>query len=367
MPLAIQTPVCRLLPSRSATVVPKPCHQRSRRCRQAFTCRAKQVNAGTAEQSKKAQPAKGKTEKEADDQATKAKEEAEAQGENVEVEKQGNEIKVIKEGGEQIYIGFDKGAKTKDGKGRIIEDDPSRYPDRTQTTGGWAGGEQGLAAFIEEEQKKSSAGQAVVPKDQEEAKKEGGQPRVISKDGDTIYIGFGKGNKSGEGSAYVQDDPRRYPGKENLGGFSGVTGGFAGGEAGLHQFVDEGEIKFREADSGKNFNILAFAGLLAIATTVGGVLLTDAIDLGESGVKEGVSGATAQLAQLTSAPDSGTNTKLLLEVVVVLFGVTALAVGVRTAFKNIRGKVTKGSLNIAKLAIFWAGVFVAARYILESN
>ena len=41
--------------------------------------------------------------------------------------------------------------------------------------------------------------------------------------------------------------------------------------------------------------------------------------------------------------------------------------GVRTAFKNIRGKVTKGSLNIAKLAIFWAGVFVAARYILESN
>ena len=106
-------------------------------------------NAGTAEQSKKAQPAKGKTEKEADDQATKAKEEAEAQGQDVEVEKQGNEIKVIKEGGEQIYIGFDKGAKTKDGKGRIIEDDPSRYPDRTQTTGGWAGGEQGLAAFIE--------------------------------------------------------------------------------------------------------------------------------------------------------------------------------------------------------------------------
>ena len=79
--------------------------------------------------------------------------------------------------------------------------------------------------------------------------------------------------------------------------------------------------------AGKNFNILAFAGLLAIATTVGGVLLTDAIDLGESGVKEGVSGATAQLAQLTSAPDSGTDTKLLLEVVVVLFGVTALTVG----------------------------------------
>ena len=47
--------------------------------------------------------------------------------------------------------------------------------------------------MLQEEQRKSSADQAVVPKDQEDAKKEGGQPRVISKDGDTIYIGFGKG------------------------------------------------------------------------------------------------------------------------------------------------------------------------------
>ena len=31
-----------------------------------------------------------------------------------------------------------------------------------------------------------------------------------------------------------------------------MTGGFAGGEAGLRQFVDEGEIKFREADSGRS-------------------------------------------------------------------------------------------------------------------
>ena len=105
--------------------------------------------AKTAEQSKKAEPAKGRTEKQAEDKATEVKDEAEAKNENVEVEKQGSEIKVIKQGGEQIYIGFDKGAKTKDGRGRIVEDDPSRYPDRTQTTGGWAGGEQGLAAFIE--------------------------------------------------------------------------------------------------------------------------------------------------------------------------------------------------------------------------
>lgn len=90
-----------------------------------------------------------RTEKEADDKATEIKEEAEASGEGAEVEKQGNELKVTKQSGEQIYIGFEKGNKDRSGSGRIIEDDPSRYPDRTQTTGGWSGGEKGLAAFIE--------------------------------------------------------------------------------------------------------------------------------------------------------------------------------------------------------------------------
>jgi len=75
-----------------------------------------------------------------------------------------------------------------------------------------------------------------------------------------------------------------------------------------------------------SFNILAFAGLFAVATTVGGVLLTDAVDVGEVGVKEGMSNANAQLQQLTSSP-SGGDSKLLLEVVLGLFGVTATGVG----------------------------------------
>lgn len=40
---------------------------------------------------------------------------------------------------------------------------------------------------------------------------------------------------------------------------------------------------------------------------------------------------------------------------------------IRTALKSVAGKVTRGSLNVAKLAVFWAGVFIAARFILESN
>ena len=71
---------------------------------------------------------------------------------------------------------------------------------------------------------------------------------------------------------------------------------------------------------------MAFAGLFAVATTVGGVLLTDAVDVGEVGVKEGMSNANAQLQQLTSSP-SGGDSKLLLEVVLGLFGVTATGVG----------------------------------------
>ena len=90
-----------------------------------------------------------RTEKEADDKATEIKEEAEAAGETAEVEKQGNELRVTKAGGEQIYIGFEKGNTDRSKAGRMIQDDPSRYPDRTQTTGGWSGGEKGLAAFIE--------------------------------------------------------------------------------------------------------------------------------------------------------------------------------------------------------------------------
>ena len=219
----------------------------------------------TAEQPKKA----GRTEQQADDKVTDIKDKAEAAGESVDIEKQGSEVRVTKQSGEQIYIGFDKGDKDRSKPGRVISDDPSRYPDRTQTTGGWSGGEKGLAAFIEvkppalslppsilqyiaqhwkpqnyhvevqsvstiasskqghtlynvscaacnlsrqqhvamlvhfvianlrlllqEEQQKMSASKAVVPEDQREAQKAGNKPTVVSKDGDTIYLGFDKG------------------------------------------------------------------------------------------------------------------------------------------------------------------------------
>ena len=39
---------------------------------------------------------------------------------------------------EEVYIG----------KGKYVKDDPTKYPSRTELTGGWAGGEQGLKQFL---------------------------------------------------------------------------------------------------------------------------------------------------------------------------------------------------------------------------
>lgn len=47
--------------------------------------------------------------------------------------------------------------------------------------------------MLQEEQKKMAADKAVIPEDQKEAQKAGNKPTVVSKDGDTIYLGFDKG------------------------------------------------------------------------------------------------------------------------------------------------------------------------------
>lgn len=56
-----------------------------------------------------------------------------------------------KKSGNEIYIGFDKSDSTprKGRKGRVVTDDPSRYPDRDPFSGGWAGGELGLQQFVQ--------------------------------------------------------------------------------------------------------------------------------------------------------------------------------------------------------------------------
>ena len=61
-----------------------------------------------------------------------------------------DDVEAAKGSGNEIYIGFDKADSTprKGRKGRVLKDDPKRYPDRDAFSGGWAGGEIGLREFV---------------------------------------------------------------------------------------------------------------------------------------------------------------------------------------------------------------------------
>lgn len=72
----------------------------------------------------------------------------------MEVERKGKaseqDKQAAQQSGEEVYIGFDKSdiGSRAGRKGRVVTDDPKRYPDRTTFTGGWAGGEVGLQQFV---------------------------------------------------------------------------------------------------------------------------------------------------------------------------------------------------------------------------
>ena len=61
-----------------------------------------------------------------------------------------------------------------------------------------------------------------------------------------IYLGFEKTDtapRAGRKGRVVKDDPRKYPGREDMGFFLGVVGGWAGGEAALAKLKDEAEVR----------------------------------------------------------------------------------------------------------------------------
>lgn len=122
------------------------------------------------------------------------------------------------------------------------------------------------------------------------------------------------------------DNPAKYPGKDDIGPFreytaqhtpqgcasmpqqhssplasaayacpapclpsaaAGATGGFAGGEKGLKQFVATGEVTLRQPGQpgSRQTSPVAIAGLLVAAGAGGGLLLNEVTDLGETAVK----------------------------------------------------------------------------------
>lgn len=245
----------------------------------------------------------------------------------------------IPEGKARLYVG----------KGRTVVDDPSRYPDRTELTGGWAGGEVGLKRFAAEA--------AAAGGDKAGADKKAGVEAAVKKSKGSIYVGNGR---------FIDDDPAKYADKETLAGFTNVTGGFAGGERGVKAFAASGSLEIAPpgAPGSPQFSPLAFAFGLAAVAAGGGVLLN-------SGVVE-VETIAAGGAALPSAPSlpADPSSRAALVTGAAGFAVLGGIVGVRAAVMGAKARAASLAASIgdaAKAAAFWVALFFAAKLVLENS
>lgn len=284
-----------------------------------------------------------------------------------------------------IYIGFPKGdyAPRAGRQGRVIVDDPKKYPAKEDlgpflgAVGGWAGGEQGLWQLREEvkkeeEAKKQAAKAAAKLAAEEAAKAKLEAAKAAAQKAEQaakaaqaagaaqaapIYVGYGKGDKRDDAPGrLIVDDPRKYPGKEDVLGLNGAVGGWAGGERGLKQFVRDGEVVLREPGQpgGSQFSPVAIAALLVVAGAGGGLLLNGAVDVGEGVVR----------SEIVDAPIDESTRTLLLAAVAILGGGGAVAAGL-AAVKSLQARVAGGAQTLALAGAFWVAVFFAARFVLE--
>jgi len=254
------------------------------------------------------------------------------------------------------------------GKGRMIKDDPKKYPGKDDlgpligATGGWAGGEAGLWQLREQLQREKAAKKATTSQTVSSSSKV--QPPTPKGDKQQpVYVGYGKDElevrKAGAPGRFILDDPAKYPAKDDIGFFAGATGGFAGGEAGLKQYVETGELKLRDPNQPrvKQTSPVAVAGLLVAAGAGGGLLLNQLTGLGVDAVK----------GNILEAPIDDKTKSLLLVAVGLLAAVGALAGG-KALVDTLQNKISSAGDQATKLVIggaFWLVVFVAARAILE--
>jgi len=208
------------------------------------------------------------------------------------------------DGPAEIYLGFPKGDydRSTGRKGRVIQDDPSKYPDRVDlgpfrgAVGGWAGGEAALSQLVDEikeEQKNgtTATGPGLTSPLRPPSKNKWGV-RTGASGKDPIYLGFAKDEielrKTGIQGRVIYDESYKYPDREDRGFFKGLVGGFAGGEPALRDFAETGELKLRKPGDPvkKQFSPLVLAFLVAIAAAGGGILITTALSLGDEGLAE---------------------------------------------------------------------------------
>ncbi|GBF96556.1 hypothetical protein Rsub_09139 [Raphidocelis subcapitata] len=254
------------------------------------------------------------------------------------------------------------------GKGRVIRDDPRKYPGKedlgvlTGATGGWAGGEAALWKLREElaAQKAASRGAAPPPPPAAPSK-----PSIPKPQGGKapIYLGYSKSDadlrKVGAPGRFILDDPSKYPAKEDLGFFAGATGGFAAGEKGVKQFVRDGELQLRKEGQpgGQGASPVAIAGLLIAAGVGGGLVLNGAVDFTEGEIR-------LVDQEILQAPIDE-STKTLLLVALGALGVAGLLGAGRAAASTLSERFASGAQRLVLLGAFWVVVFIAARAVLE--
>lgn len=275
-------------------------------------------------------------------------------------------------GKDKIYIG----------KGKFVMDDPKKYPNKENAgdlwqgiSGGWAGGEIGLKAFTAEYTQEEQANGSESSKDAARdgvKTKFGGKDVVAKKTGsgkDTLYVGFSPrsnedlaARRDGAMGKFIVDDAKKYPSRDNY-GFGDLAGGFAGGEKGLKQFVEKGDIEFMEpGQRSRQWSPVVVATVVAAVGSAGAILLSNVFDLSEGIINQDV---------LSTAVDD--KTKLLLEVALGLLGITWVGSTAFATFKATREKLTtgtKGATKAAKKAVvsvgFWSMVLAAAYEIVQT-
>ena len=281
----------------------------------------------------------------------------------------------IPEGKAEIYIGFEKGdyAPREGRVGRVVIDDPTKYPGRDNDfVGGWAGGEVGLKAFAAgaaataaEQASTSGSSSAAAAAAKAKAKAKG-----------KVYIGHEKDDyearRLGLPGRFVDDDPQKYPDKEDVGPLLNAVGGFAGGERGVKAFAATGEIPLApEGQGSRQFSPLAFAGFVALVGAGGGLLLNgveetvvEGADSPEAMALKGVASELANVAAV-QGPQRAALTAAVAAVAALagVFAVKAAVDGARARAAALGATIADG----AKAAAFWVAVFFAFKLVIENS
>ena len=165
-------------------------------------------------------------------------------------------------------------------------------------------------------------------------------------------------NISGLKTKYLKDDERLYPGKEDLGGFLGATGGFAGGEVGLKRFAESGDIDIRDEEDSRGRR--QPQSPLVVAFGLGGLAAFGSIILD---LPEETGGLPKINTEVLNA--GGIDPQVALSVA---GGLGALAIGgyALTQAKKMTAKVVENTKKVAVTTIFLVVTAKLAEIVLKN-